>query len=50
MILTGYGTTRTAVAAIKHGAADYLPKPADADQVDSGAAGRQDRSPRRLNS
>ena len=35
VILTGYGNIATAVAAIKHGAADYLPKPADADQVEA---------------
>ncbi len=34
IILTGYGNIATAVSAIKHGAADYLPKPADADDVD----------------
>src|SRR4030095_3717361 len=33
VMLTGYGNIATAVAAIKHGAADYLPKPADADDV-----------------
>jgi two-component system response regulator RegA len=35
IILTGYGNIATAVSAIKHGAADYLPKPADADQVEA---------------
>jgi two-component system response regulator RegA len=35
VILTGYGNIATAVAAIKHGAVDYLPKPADADQVEA---------------
>jgi two-component system response regulator RegA len=35
VMLTGYGNIATAVAAIKHGAADYLPKPADADQVEA---------------
>ncbi len=34
IILTGYGNIATAVAAIKHGAVDYLPKPADADAID----------------
>lgn len=34
IILTGYGNIATAVAAIKHGAVDYLPKPADADTID----------------
>jgi two-component system response regulator RegA len=33
VILTGYGNIATAVAAIKAGAADYLAKPADADDV-----------------
>jgi two-component system response regulator RegA len=33
VILTGYGNIATAVAAVKAGATDYLPKPADADQV-----------------
>lgn len=34
IVLTGYGNIATAVAAIKHGAVDYLPKPADAEAVD----------------
>jgi two-component system response regulator RegA len=33
VVLTGYGNIATAVAAVKAGATDYLPKPADADQV-----------------
>ena len=33
VMLTGYGNIATAVSAIKAGAVDYLPKPADADQV-----------------
>lgn len=33
IMLTGYGNIATAVAAVKAGAIDYLPKPADADQV-----------------
>src|SRR4029079_5089805 len=33
IILTGYGTTATAVNAVKIGAVDYLSKPADADDV-----------------
>ena len=32
-MLTGYGNIATAVAAVKAGAADYLAKPADADDV-----------------
>ena len=35
VILTGYGNIQTAVAAIKSGAIDYIPKPADADDVES---------------
>jgi two-component system response regulator RegA len=34
IILTGYGNIATAVSAIKHGAVDYLPKPADIDAID----------------
>ena len=34
IMLTGYGNIPTAVAAIKHGAIDYLAKPADADDVE----------------
>ncbi len=33
IILTGYGNIATAVAAVKRGAADYLAKPADADDI-----------------
>ena len=33
MLLTGYGNIATAVAAIKSGAIDYLPKPAEVDQI-----------------
>ena len=35
IMLTGYGNIPTAVAAVKAGAIDYLPKPADADDVES---------------
>ena len=35
IMLTGYGNIPTAVAAIKHGAIDYLAKPADADDVEN---------------
>ena len=35
VMLTGYGNIPTAVAAIKAGAIDYLPKPADADDVEN---------------
>jgi len=34
VMLTGYGNIATAVAAVKAGAIDYLPKPADADAVE----------------
>jgi two-component system response regulator RegA len=33
VILTGYGKIATAVAAVKFGAVDYLPKPADPDDI-----------------
>ena len=33
LLLTGYGNIATAVAAIKSGAIDYLPKPSDFDQI-----------------
>ena len=33
LLLTGYGNIATAVAAIKSGAIDYLPKPAEVDQI-----------------
>ncbi|MCZ6764177.1 MAG: ActR/PrrA/RegA family redox response regulator transcription factor [Alphaproteobacteria bacterium] len=35
IMLTGYGNIATAVAAVKAGAIDYLPKPVDADAVAS---------------
>ncbi len=35
VVLTGYGNIATAVAAVKAGAIDYLPKPADADAIDA---------------
>src|SRR5580700_7730859 len=34
VMLTGYGNIATAVAAVKAGAVDYLPKPVDADAVE----------------
>ena len=34
-MLTGYGNIPTAVAAVKAGAIDYIPKPADADDVEN---------------
>ncbi len=42
VILTGYGNIATAVAAIKSGAVDYLPKPADADQVEAALMAHKD--------
>lgn len=33
LLLTGYGNIATAVASIKSGAIDYLPKPAEIDQI-----------------
>ncbi|MBL8548982.1 MAG: ActR/PrrA/RegA family redox response regulator transcription factor [Hyphomonadaceae bacterium] len=33
IVLTGYGAIATAVAAVKAGALDYLPKPADVEDV-----------------
>ena len=45
IILTGYGNIATAVSAIKHGAADYLPKPADADQVEAALLEHRDALP-----
>jgi len=35
IMLTGYGNIPTTVAAVKAGAIDYIPKPADADDVES---------------
>ena len=35
VMLTGYGNIPTAVAAVKAGAIDYMPKPADADDVEN---------------
>jgi len=35
IVLTGYGNIATAVAAMKAGAVDYLPKPADADAIEA---------------
>lgn len=34
IMMTAYGNIATAVAAIKQGAVDYLPKPADADAIE----------------
>ena len=35
VLLTGYGNIPTAVEAVKAGAIDYIPKPADADDVEN---------------
>jgi len=35
VILTGYGNIPTAVAAVKAGAIDYIPKPVDADDIEN---------------
>ena len=42
IMLTGYGAIATAVAAVKAGAVDYLPKPADADDVVRALMARKD--------
>ena len=43
IMLTGYGNIATAVAAVKAGAVDYLPKPADADDVEKALLARGER-------
>jgi len=45
VMLTGEGNIATAVAAVKAGALDYLPKPADADDVAKALLARKDMSP-----
>ncbi len=35
VMLTGYGNIPTAVAAVKEGAIDYIPKPSDADNIEN---------------
>ena len=42
VMLTGYGNIASAVAAVKAGAVDYLPKPADADDVVRALLARDD--------
>jgi two-component system response regulator RegA len=42
IMLTGYGNIASAVAAVKAGAVDYLPKPADADDVVRALLARDD--------
>jgi two-component system response regulator RegA len=39
VVLTGYGSIATAVDAVKLGATQYLPKPADADEILAALAG-----------
>ena len=41
VVLTGYGSIATAVESVKLGAATYLTKPADADQILAAFAGTQ---------
>ena len=41
VVLTGYGSIATAVEAVKLGAASYLTKPADADQIVAAFDGNQ---------
>jgi len=45
VMLTGYGNIATAVAAVKAGAIDYLPKPADADAVERALLAQEGATP-----
>jgi two-component system, response regulator RegA len=45
VMLTGYGNIATAVAAVKAGALDYLPKPADADAVERALLAQEGEAP-----
>jgi two-component system response regulator RegA len=45
VVLTGYGAIATAVAAVKIGATDYLPKPADANDITNALLARDDELP-----
>jgi two-component system response regulator RegA len=45
VMLTGYGNIATAVAAVKAGAIDYLPKPADADDIEKALLARSGEYP-----
>jgi two-component system response regulator RegA len=45
IMLTGYGNIATAVAAVKAGAVDYLPKPADVDDIIKALLARPDMAP-----
>ncbi|MGF1632369.1 MAG: response regulator transcription factor [Phycisphaerae bacterium] len=40
VVLTGYGSIATAVEAVKRGAADYLTKPVDTDQIMAALGGK----------
>jgi two-component system response regulator RegA len=44
-MLTGFGNIATAVAAVKAGALDYLPKPADPDAIAAALLQSGDRMP-----
>lgn len=46
VMLTGYGNIASAVAAVKAGAVDYLPKPADADLVEAALISTDDALPK----
>lgn len=41
VVLTGYGSIATAIEAVRLGAADYLTKPADADQIEAALEGKR---------
>ena len=45
VMLTGFGNIATAVAAVKAGAMDYLPKPADPEQIASALLQQGDQMP-----
>lgn len=45
VMLTGYGNLASAVAAVKHGAVDYLAKPADADDIASALLAKKENHP-----
>ena len=45
VILTGFGNIATAVAAVKAGALDYLPKPANPDQIVAALLQHDDQMP-----
>ncbi|MCK0141394.1 ActR/PrrA/RegA family redox response regulator transcription factor [Aliiroseovarius sp. F20344] len=45
VVLTGYGAIATAVAAVKLGAADYLSKPADANDITAALLAQPDELP-----